>query len=635
MGFSLEQFEYLAYTRQHETAARELLDLLGRLDANYGLLGEEFQAVPQPGLLPEENDAHVMARLAGAISTLFADPGFQFTPEGFGRILHWHRWIAAIFGASPYGSADHVIRALNLRGHGDLREVEVANENLAKFCLMVTPESEVRIDWDAFWRHDRLLAVGLALVLLSTRLMAAPVAHARREALLPWLTRRLGEIESLVNLPVGILHDVYMGCSYADQAAKHEIKRPINALIRRRLHEVGLRSLHTPAWIEAGRRPVMLVVVEWFSVAHSIYRTHSRTLESARERFEVVGMGYPSTVDEAGRAVFDDFVELGAGDLLEQLAQIRAQAEARGAQILYMPSVGMFPLTMYLSNMRVAPIQAMALGHPATTLSDEIDYVVVERDYVGDPACFSEALMRLPPDGMPYRPSGLADPGIRAPEPRENPEVVEIAVASAPMKLNPRFLAACAQIAARARTPVRFRFLIGQAQGLTYAQVLRNVRKQVGPSAHVYPHQSYQHYMAAIAGADLFINPFPFGNTNGLVDTVTAGLVGICKTGPEVHEHIDQGLFQRLGLPEWMVASTVEQYVEAAVRLIDDHKLRAALRRELAGPAAADRLFHGRPAIMGQLLYRALELRVRREEGGTPALGEAPGAVGEAASRHA
>ena len=351
------------------------------------------------------------------------------------------------------------------------------------------------------------------------------------------------------------------------------------------------------------------------SASNSIYRTHSRTLEAARERFHVVGMGYPSTVDEAGRAVFDEFIELSGPDLLEQLAQIRALAEARGVQVLYMPSVGMFPLTMYLANMRLAPLQAMALGHPATTLSDEIDFVVVERDYVGDPACFSEALMRLPSDGMPYRPSGLADPAMQPPAPREHPEVVEIAVASAPMKLNPRFLAACAAIAARARTPVRFRFLIGQAQGLTYAQVLRNVRKQVGPAAQVYPHQSYQHYMEAIAGADMFINPFPFGNTNGLVDTVTAGLVGICKTGREVHEHIDHALFLRLGMPEWTIASTVEQYIEAAVRMVDDHTLRTRLRRELSGPGAADSLFQGRPAIMGQLLYRALELRARREPG--------------------
>ena len=51
----------------------------------------------------------------------------------------------------------------------------------------------------------------------------------------------------------------------------------------------------------------------------------------------------------------------------------------------------------------------------------------------------------------------------------------------------------------------------------------------------------------------MMVNPFPFGNTNGIIDMVTLGLVGICKTGAEVHEHIDEGLFKRLGLPEWLI----------------------------------------------------------------------------------
>jgi hypothetical protein len=38
---------------------------------------------------------------------------------------------------------------------------------------------------------------------------------------------------------------------------------------------------------------------------------------------------------------------------------------------------------MFLSNLRFAPLQAIALGHPATTHSPKIDFVIVEEDYVG------------------------------------------------------------------------------------------------------------------------------------------------------------------------------------------------------------------------------------------------------------
>ena len=113
----------------------------------------------------------------------------------------------------------------------------------------------------------------------------------------------------------------------------------------------------------------------------------------------------------------------------------------------------MFQLTLFLSNLRLAPLQLMALGHPATTHSPYIDYVVVEEDYVGDAACFSEKLLILPADALPYVPSAAAQPA-RPPVLRQNASPVKIAVCATTMKLNPKFLWACADITRKATTPV-------------------------------------------------------------------------------------------------------------------------------------------------------------------------------------
>lgn len=621
MGFSLENFEYLAYSRQHEEAARELMALLSGLDSNYGLPGEGFTATPLRSVTSEELNEHVVTRITAAISCLFADPEFQLSTLGFGQMLLMHRWLSSLFAASPLRNADHVVRAWNIRGKGNLREIEIANRDLIKFCLLFSPESEIPVDLNVFWAHDKVLVAGLCLALLSPRLLATPVAFEKRELILPWLAERLEQIDDLGQLPFGILHDVYMHCSYARRADKHDIKKPINALIRRHLAAGGLTTPLPPAAPAASPsgKPVMLVVMEWFSAAHSIYRTHSRTLEAAREQFHVIGMGYASTVDPAGRAVFDEFIEIDAKDLLPQLAQIRNVAHTRHAQVLYMPSVGMFALTMFLANLRLAPLQAMALGHPATSHSPEMDYVVVEDDYVGDPACFSEQLLRLPSDGMPYRASALAaelDALLHNLTMREQPEVVQIVVASTTMKLNPDFLRACQRIRQQAKTPVHFHFLIGQAQGmLIYPQVKRVIGQFLGDAATVYPHQHYSAYMKVIAGCDMFINPFPFGNTNGIIDTVSAGLVGVCKTGREVHEHIDQGLFARLQFPDWLVTDSVDDYVAASVRLADDHGARNALRRTLTGVDKVQTIFTGRPQIMGQMLLAALQQKTSAGQG--------------------
>jgi hypothetical protein len=601
MPFNLDMFERHVHRREYEPAAREFLGLLHTLDANYGATGDGFRAHLTGEFRPDELDDHLTTRIASAAAFLFSDQNFQLSPEGLAQLLNWQRWISTLFAASPFRNADAVLRALNAAGPDEPDRLVIPGKDLNKFCLLYGPESRIPLDLDALWESSPTLAAGLALVLLAPRFLGTQVAHEKRELLLPWLARKLPEIEDLDLLPTGILHDVYMHCSYADRADKHDIKKGMNALIRRKLESKGIYPLKPPAPPAEGRKPVLLVVLEWFNAAHSIYRTHSRTLEAARRKFHVVALGH-GFVDRAGREVFDEFIEIPQVSLYEQLDFIRNTARAKGAHALYMPSVGMHALTMFLANLRIAPVQAMALGHPATSHSEAMDYVVVEADYVGDPACFSEELMILPKDGMPYRPSANAQK-LNLPPPRPDyPETVHIAIAATTMKLNPGFMTACQRIANQVAKPVHFHFMAGQAVGWVYVQVARLVKHHLGDRATVHPHQAYDQYMNRIAACDLFLNPFPFGNTNGIVDTITAGLVGVCKTGREVHEHIDQGMFERIGLPSWLIAETVDDYVKAAVRLIGDDDTRVELKRGL-GPQAVEKFFEGRPEIFGEMLY--------------------------------
>lgn len=601
MDISLNNFEYLCYRRDYEAAGRELIRLLRVLDENYGYLrgldGWAQSAEARPIL-----DEHLLVRLTSAISSLVADPEFTFSEQGLMQITHFQRWIAALFASSPFRNADHILRALGMDNMART-ELSIPPKLMHKFQLFYLPESEVRLDWDMLWKFDKKMAARLAITLMSSRFLGTPAAHQKREMLLRWLPERLDEIDSLDDLPVGVLHDAYMFCSYADLPGKHDIKKPINTLIRRKLQSLGLFDTKRQAERPAGAtKPVAVVVLEWFSKNHSIYRTHSLTMSAMRERFHVVGMGYESRVDEVGRAIFDEFVPITGGNSWADASQIRELCEARDAQVMYMPSVGMFPITMVMACLRVAPLQVMALGHPATTHGHAIDYVVVEEDYVGDERCFSEKLLKLPSDGMPYRPPAAMLEMDLKPLPRTN-NAVRIAVAATTIKLNPRFFEMCGRIARESNVPVEFHFLVGQAIGLMRPQLQNLVRRIMGDSGIVYGHQDYDAYMNVIAGCDLFMNPFPFGNTNGIVDTVWAGLMGVCKTGPEVNEHIDEAMFRRLGFPEWMIARNDEEYFSAVKRLVENPQERSVLAKKLAGPQAIQKLiFEGRPSILGQRL---------------------------------
>ena len=607
---SVIRFEQEVAAKNYEAACVELLDILSKIDTNFG--GVEGIEIDYPSQLNDElvqdKIKHFCTRVAVAMSELFSDPKLDISEGGAQRFFTLQRWINMIFASSPFVNADHVLQTYNRNpDKTNLSDFHLDNarSSLIKFCILYLPESNINVNLDALWNLDPELCASLCFALQSPRFIATDQAFSKRGTILQWFPEKLATIENLNNVPSAISHDVYMHCSYDIAENKHWVKKALNQVIRRHLLQGGWSDRDVTKLGERNGKPVMVVLLEHFHSSHSIYRTHSTSMIAARERFHLIGVGNEA-VDAAGQAVFDEFHLLKGDNIFSKLNELKEICEKNGAAVLYMPSIGMDLTTIFASNTRLAPVQVIALGHPATTHSDFIEYVIVEDDYVGSEKCFSEQLLRLPKDALPYVPSALAPQHVEY-RLRENPEVVNIGIASTTMKLNPYFLAALKAIRDRANVKVHFHFALGQSSGVTHPYVERFIKSYLGNDATAHPHAPYDQYLRILHNCDMMVNPFPFWNTNGIIDMVTLGLVGICKTGAEVHEHIDEGLFKRLGLPEWLIANTVDEYVERAIRLAENHQERLALRRHIIENNGLQTLFTGDPSPMGKVLLEKFE----------------------------
>lgn len=600
---SVLRFEKEVAARNFENACNELLAILNQLDRNFGGITDiEFDMPKQLDnpTLTNEKTVYFCTRMATAISTLFLDKELIISKTGAIKFLTYQRWISLIFASSPYINADHVLQHYNVNQDRNPDSVFLLDNNessLIKFCILYLPESEISINLDLLWSLSPQLCASLCYVLQSPRFIGTEAAFSKRSVILQWLPKKLEELGILSDLPANITHDVYMHCSYDVAENKHDIKRGVNHLVRNHLLKNNWQDRDISHIGKVNGKPVMVVLLEHFHSAHSIYRTHSTSMIAAREHFYLIGFG-SEQVDELGRKVFDEFHTLKENNVIDKLETIKTLCDKVSPAVLYMPSIGMDLVTIFASNTRLAPIQAVALGHPGTTHSDFIEYVIVEDDYVGSEKCFSEELIRLPKDALPYVPSALAPEKIEY-NLRENPEVVNIGIAATTMKLNPYFLKALQVIRDRAKVPVHFHFALGQSMGVTHPYVERFIKSYLGSSATCHPYAPYKDYMQTLNNCDMLVNPFPFGNTNGIIDMVTLGLVGVCKTGNEVHEHIDEGLFKRLGLPEWLIANSVDEYVERAIRLAENHEERLALRRHIIENNGLQTLFTGDATPMG------------------------------------
>jgi hypothetical protein len=200
---------------------------------------------------------------------------------------------------------------------------------------------------------------------------------------------------------------------------------------------------------------------------------------------------------------------------------------------------------------------------------------------------------------MPYTPIRQAMPPRAAPD-----GTVRIAVAASAMKLNPALFDVFARIENAAKAPVEFHFLSLGAAGLAYVQLVRAVRARL-KSAVVFPESSHETYMERLARCDFFLSPFPYGNMNSLFDAFQVGLPGVCLDGAEPHAHADVAIFARAGLPAALSTTTIDGYVAAALRLIDDAAWREHCR-DVVGAADLDRLFGGAPEIFAAAIARLI-----------------------------
>jgi glycosyltransferase involved in cell wall biosynthesis len=291
-------------------------------------------------------------------------------------------------------------------------------------------------------------------------------------------------------------------------------------------------------------------------------------------------------VDDNVRTLFDSVLTFDR-NTPKYLQSIYRMIAETVPDILFYPSVGMRHWGPLFANLRLAPIQLTALGHSASTFCDTIDYYLLEEGYVSDPALFGETVLTVPDESLIFeRMPGLTPP---TPQIRAAPNPLRIVLPSNALKLNPGFLAVLGRIRAAVKRSLEFHFL-PNANGLELAAINRAIQRAL-PDARLHGMLNYDRYLAVISGCDINLSPFPFGGLHSVIDSLRQGLPVVAMDCPEPHGRTDAMLLRRLGMPEWLIAKDEEDYVETALRVIEDDALRVTLSEQALALDVGDMMF--------------------------------------------
>jgi len=346
-----------------------------------------------------------------------------------------------------------------------------------------------------------------------------------------------------------------MHCSYAHHEGKHDVTRVFHKMMARMFN---MPPVAAPVRKE---RPTIMVINEWWWSKHAMFRSYAKSIRQLRQHFRTVGACPGNNTDQEAKDVFDEWVQIDSDNMI--LNDLAERVRAVNPDIIYYPSIGMAIWSICLSSLRLAPIQVMTYGHPATSNSPVIDYGIIEGDcYVKE--CFSESIITLPPNVV--RPTEFERCESKH-TPRKT-DTLKIGVAAMQVKLSWPFLQAMQDLERRSPKPVEFVFF-GAATGIglfSMASELGKLLKKVT----VQEKQIYSHYLESVSECDLVLYSFPFGGANSMYDSLAVGIPMVSLEGLQPHSRSDASIIRRAGLPESLIAQTPEEYVDAIIRLTDD-----------------------------------------------------------------
>ena len=568
----IRHFCGLVYSQQYEPAVIGLMEILHAIE----LGGLSLRASAG-----SEEISRFCTVLSSAVTALFSDPKFNVNRQGFSALIVLKCHLRSVFAASSFGDMSHIVDSLGQPNADGSMVIPAAS--MQKYLLVCTLDIAPTEIVDVVGRLPEEQRMLFWLSCLDNKYIVSAEEEALRlrmlelgETLTNCSANSIGEVQSITR--------AWMYCSYWDYPEKHSVKRVLNQVLLNTLKKLGVVEPPLKGVGSSAGKPRVVVFLELWEKDSAMYRCYANAISRLRPDFHVTAFAQSNIKGSEAADIFDQVIEFSVDespkDLVERLC-------SEDPDIIFYPSIGMQQTAVFFAQLRLAPIQVMSAGHPASSFSTAMDYMVFEEDFLNDPDCFTEQLVLLKRGAITLRrPAGSVS---FKPVIAENPDVINIAVNSMYFKITNRFLRLCEELANRSSRKLHFHFIIG-LNSFTRIPIERTIR-QVVSSCSVYEYLDYDAYLETIGSCDIQLVPFPFGNTNSFVDAALAGLPTVCLDGAEIHSHTDAVFAQRLGLPAFCITRSEEEYLESALQLIGDDAQRVAISREVLNADLDEVLF--------------------------------------------
>ncbi len=546
-------------------SAAAALDVLAEILNKYESGLDNQQAYVYGKILPEVTDH--FTKFANLIIKLFKLPSCKPTLLQFYLLCLHKSKLIAIFEISEHRNTDVVMAFFltKLQKKADPKRQLWLMKALL-FCSFNTRLSYYL--WDLLAIDKNLGIEALLGLLAKRRLFFLQEAEAYERFIQGFATIKTWQLHD--HSPPQ-LSQVWYQAAYDYGPEKYVVLKILNQLTKQWLKERGVIAKSKAAINQRGRQTI-LVVLELFQSSHAMYRCFVNAIRALRSHYKLIAISEANDIDDIAKGHFDEWVELKL-HTPQDISKVVNQINALQVDACCFTSVGMKFWGVLLANLRLAPIQFTLAGHPISSCSEEMDYLLLEEEKYMPGIEATEQIAGLPSGNF-----GFVLPEHQRLELKvSNDTKFKIAVTGTAYKLSAQFLNVCCEIAARSEKKIEFHFFTA-SRGLEF-HVLNQKIGSLFTDAIIYPSCHYSNYLNYVSQCQLALAPFPFGGTNSTVDCILVAVPEVALLCPNIG-CADPYLLRKVGLEDCVVTS-VEAYITKAVAFIHDDAQRLACKKTL------------------------------------------------------
>ena len=524
--------KYLIFFEENHYFAYNLEDQL-RFDE---FVSAVFSTIVDPNFVPNDNDAKCLV----ACNHLFSN----------------------VVATSSYGTTD-----------GPLLHILKQQNNAAKVLFLYNSRCKIKIDLKKFFDVSPLIAsIWYNTFMLGT---SCPSLIQQENLFL-----HLENMDERWTPPNRHVSSLYFTCTYMNPIGDKRVKGIINKSLKNHL-TVNIVNEPNP-------NKIAIVTSKWHQ-NHAVRKSAGPLVEQLRGHYDLtlihLGWKLPDNLCTEGfnkviRAAFPQ--ETNNSDL-----RLPDELLKNDFGLIYFPDIGMTDEDVWMSNIRMAPIQVVGYGHPATTGdNNEIDYFLggdIEKD-VAD--CYSEKMVLIP--GLAQHP---AWPTYERKYNWVDEDIVKINCVFGPDKWNYTYLKILQRISQLAKTPHVYRGL--PSPGINRYAGFVPFRKDVQaivPNMIIIGDKEYADYMEYAEQGDFALNSFPFGCYNVLVESLYLGLPYVSLEGDRFYNRAGSYLLHQVGMGD-LSSTDINTFINNVVHMIDDKEFRMSKREHVANLNLKEVLF--------------------------------------------